>query len=351
MSGKPAEETAIRVRRLHGKVLELQSRVRLTRVLDAIEDVGTQAVDLRQRLANVRSRGYIFERGLEDRAANLAQRWPPLRQQIRYKVEQEIASLRHDLLSVESLLSKAETQAAQPARMEPLLQQAEGAARALEGKAKAAADSIDGMYDEFEAHVRALSQYLDRLEWTLSQVGEATFRLLPAEGVIAAVRATWIRETDNSPQGVLFLTDQRLLFEQKQDIATKKILFIATEKERIQKVRLDVPLAEVDRVLASRKGLLGHEDHLEITFATHAHQRQAHFHIDGQRSEAWQEMVGRAQSGDYDQDRVVAIDEHAAERARGAPTRCPVCNGPITQPILRGMDRITCEYCGNVIRL
>ena len=45
------------------------------------------------------------------------------------------------------------------------------------------------------------------------------------------------------------------------------------------------------------------------------------------------------------------IDEKVAERVNNAPTKCPSCNGAITQPILRGMESINCEYCGDVIRL
>ena len=351
MSRNQGEETGRRIRRLQADVRELQSRVRLTRVLDAIEDVGTQVSSLRQRVGDLRARGYVFERTLEDRAANLEQHWPPLRQQVRRRLEQETALLRSDLVTVEGLSQEVETQAMQSAGIEPLLHQAERAVEAVQDKARAAADSIAGMYDEFAAQVRDLAQHLAHVEWTLSQVSEASFNLLPVEGVIAAVRATWSRESEDSPQGVLFLTDQRLLFEQKQDIATKKILFITTEKERVQQLRLDTPLSYVDTVLASRKGILGHEDHLDIAFCAQAEHRHAHFHIDGQRSEVWQEMVGRAQAGDYDRDRAVAINEHVAERARAAPTRCPVCNAPITQAVLRGMDRITCEYCGHIIRL
>jgi hypothetical protein len=351
MSAKAGEETTKRARGLQARAHELQSTVRLTRVLDSVEDIDTQAAGLRQRVADVRSRGYVFEQGLEDRAADLEQQWPSLRQELRRKIDQETATLRRDLLALERLLRRLDTPVDQPLDVEPVLQQAERTVETLEQKAKAAADSIDGMYDQFEAQVHDLGQHLDRVERTLAQVAEASFRLLPTEAVIAAVRAAWLQESDDNPQGILFLTDQRLLFEQKQDIAMKKVLFITTEKERVQELRLDVPLAHVDRVVATRRGLLGHEDHLEIEFSPQAPIHSAHFHIDGQRSEAWQGMLGRAQSGDYDRDRAVPIDEHAAERVREAPSRCPVCNAPLRQTILRGMDHITCEYCGHVIRL
>jgi len=38
-------------------------------------------------------------------------------------------------------------------------------------------------------------------------------------------------------------------------------------------------------------------------------------------------------------------------KVKEAPTKCPNCGGVIDQAVLRGMDSITCEYCGSVIRL
>jgi len=348
MSSERAQETAKRLEALQARVRQLQSRVRLTRERDSIEDVGTRAGSLRERVAQVRSRGYVFEHGLQEHAADLEKRWLPLREQLQQRIQQETAALQRDTRELERMLKQLE---AQPGPAGPSLDRAEAAVKALEAKSKAAAESLDGMYDQFEIQVVQLGQHLDDIEWALSQVAEATFGLLPTEAVIAAVPATWQKDREDSPKGVLFLTDQRLLFEQKQEIATKKVLFITTHKEKLQELRLDVPLAHLDKAQATRQGLLGHEDHLDLDFSPPAQPLQAHFHIDGQRSEAWQQMIGRAKSGDYDADRVVPVDLESVERARAAPTRCPACNAPITQSVLRGMDRITCAYCGHVIRL
>jgi uncharacterized Zn-finger protein len=43
--------------------------------------------------------------------------------------------------------------------------------------------------------------------------------------------------------------------------------------------------------------------------------------------------------------------EKAVEKAKSAPVQCPYCGGSITKPVLRGMDSITCDFCGKVIRL
>lgn len=166
-----------------------------------------------------------------------------------------------------------------------------------------------------------------------------------------AVKARWNQDGKEDPEGILYLTDQRLIFEQKQEVATKKVLFVVTEKETVQQMLLEAPMERIEDVQASKKGLLGHEDHLDITFAGGEPVSSAAFHLDGQDSNEWQGLIGRAKAGDFDQDRAVPIDREAEERARAAPSKCPSCGAPITQEVLRGMDSLTCEFCGHVMRL
>jgi len=149
---------------------------------------------------------------------------------------------------------------------------------------------------------------------------------------------------------VLYLTDQRLFFEQKEEVATKKVLFIATEKRKVQKLLLEAPVAMVENVTISKQGLLKNEDHIELKLAVGAQVQVANFHI-WQSCEEWQALINRAKAKEFDKDRAVEIDQSAVEKIKTAPTQCPACGGAIDQVVLRGMDSITCKFCGNVIRL
>ena len=169
-----------------------------------------------------------------------------------------------------------------------------------------------------------------------------------------AVPAVWQRQgkpSGDDPAGVLVLTDQRLLFEQKQEIVTKKVLFIATAKQKVQKLLVDTPVSKVDSVKGTKQGLMGHEDHIEMTFTGGASLQAAHFHINGQDCNLWQGLIMRAKSGDFDAERTVMPQAAQFERVKTAPTKCPNCGGAITQTVLRGMDSVTCSFCGTVIRL
>src|SRR5262249_49684246 len=117
-----------------------------------------------------------------------------------------------------------------------------------------------------------------------------------------AVPAT-IGNDKEPPEGNLFLTDRRLLFEQKQEIVKKKVLFIATEKELVHQLLLETPLSAVTSITASKKGLLGHEDHLDLAYGG----KSAHFHINGQDSKTWQALVEKAKSGALQGERAVPM--------------------------------------------
>ena len=170
---------------------------------------------------------------------------------------------------------------------------------------------------------------------------------------MAAVKAVWCKsgkEQKDDPEGILFLTDQRILFEQKQEVATKKVLFFATEKQKVQALQWEIPAALLDQVLTSKQGLMKNEDHLEIRFRSGASLQSAHMHI-WQDCESWQALLNRARSKEFDQDRVVAIDQGELDKVKAAPTQCPSCGAILDAVVLRGQDSIKCEYCGAVIRL
>jgi hypothetical protein len=240
-----------------------------------------------------------------------------------------------------------------PAAARGLVGSIQSAVNMLEGKISATERTIEGMYDQFNNQVSQFTMHLTEIEYLVTQLAEATFRLLPTEGGIAAIKAIWCKtgkEQKGDPEGVLYLTDQRILFEQKEEIVTKKVLFIATEKQKVQQLQIECPVTSVEKVDLSKQGMLKNEDHIEIRFISGAPLEVAHFHI-WQENTTWQQLINRAKSKDFDKGRAVAIDQTAVDKVKAAPSQCPSCGGNITQVVMRGMDSITCEYCGFVIRL
>ncbi len=350
----PLEETAQQIRDLQSSLNTLQGGIRLETQRDRLEDLDTSTNGLDQRIRDLRARGYVFEKELEAHAADLKQRWAAQRLLVLQQITQQGNSLDLEVRSVEVQMAQISARAANPPAARPLIDQMRSTLSTLESRVEAANNSIQGMYDAYSAELARLADHLKRVEWTYTQLAEACFQLGATEALVMGVEAVWAKdgkEDKDDPKGVLFLTDQRILFEQKQEVATKKVLFIATEKKKVQQLLIETPVVLLETVTATKQGLFGHEDHIDLSFASGAPFHSVHFHLDGQDCNAWQALLGRAKSKDFDRDRAVAIAQADIDKVKAAPAQCPACGGAITAPVLRGMDSIHCEFCGYVIRL
>jgi hypothetical protein len=352
-TSNPNQQLAEDINALQFKIGNLQEGVRLTKARDAVGDMQTTVNGMAARLSGLRGRGYVFEKDLESQAKALGESWALLNPNVQKQIDAQSATLVNALRPIELQMPQLAASAGNPAAAGGLLRTLQAAAGQVEDQVAAAERAVEAMYDQFDNQVQAAAKHLDEIDYMLTQLAEATFQLLPTEAGIAAVKAVWCKtgkEQKEDPDGVLYLTDQRLIFEHKEEVATKKVLFIATEKQKVQQLELETPVALVDTIATSRQGMLKNEDHIEIRFKTGAPVESAHFHI-WQENSAWQALINRAKAKDFDAGRAVALDQAAVDRVKAAPSQCPNCGGNITQIVLRGQDSLKCEYCGFVIRL
>lgn len=349
----PTQQITNDISNLQSKVGDLQGSVRLTKARDAVEDFQTTVNGLAQRIVTLRTRGYAFEKDMENQAQAFVQSWALLYPNLQSQINVQSSALVNSLRPIEMQMPRLTAAASNPAAARGLLGSMQSAVNMLEVKVSATEKTIEGMYDQFNNQVYQFTKHLNEIEYLVTQLAEATFQLLPTEGGIAAIKAVWCKtgkEQKGDPEGVLYLTDQRILFEQKEEIVTKKVLFVVTEKQKVQKLQIECPVTLVDKVDISKQGMLKNEDHIEIRFASGAPVEVAHFHI-WQDNATWLQLINRAKSKDFDKGRAVAIDQAAVDKVKAAPGQCPSCGGNILQVVMRGMDSLTCEYCGYVIRL
>lgn len=350
----PAEQLNTSVTSLQNELGSLQSRVRMAEARDALGDLDARLKGLPQAVRDLRGRGYAFETGLEGQVLEMVQRWGTIQPAVASFIDQQAAQLEQSIQPVEGKVSYLAGQANDPEYALGQVKEVETEIENLGNKVSGAVSTAAGMYSEFSGQFQKIDRHLSDLKYTVEQVEQGCFKLLPTEGAILAVKATWTRdgrEDRDDPQGVLYLTDQRLLFEQKQEVATKKVLFITTERKLVQQVALEIPVDCVTEVKGSKQGLFRNEDFLDMNLGSGAPVRAAQFHLFGQDCQAWVGLFNRVRAHEFDHDRVIQIDQAEAEKVKNAPTNCPACSGAITQVIVRGQDTITCEYCGHVIRL
>jgi len=343
-SGTLDEETRDKLDDLQDQLGDLQEELLLTRVQNEMEDIQTTLSLLPSEVEKLRTRGYIFRSFLENKIDVLDNQWDEIRHRVSREVSKHTRELEREADEAESAMHTA--MRGRPSH----ISRAEAAIGALEHRANAAQSAVGAMYETLQQNVNQTHRQVEDIGWMLDQIDEASFRLYPAEDTVAACRAQYMETKKEGPKGILYLTDERLIFEQKEKIATKKVLFIATEKEEVQELIFEVPVGQIEEVKASQKGVFGGKEMMELLFAPEADFSSALLRLRGADNEAWAGMIGRVQSGEIAKERTHPKDEAAVEAAKTAPTKCPTCGATLDVEIVRGMREITCEYCGSVIR-
>jgi len=339
------EETRAKLDELQDQLGDLQESLLLTRAHNDMEDIETALSLLPAEIKELRTRGYVFRSFLENKINVLAKQWDETHERVSHEVSRRTRELEWDSDVAESALRQAMSgRASQVAR-------AESAINTFESKVRAAQSAVGAMYETLQENVNQTRSQVERICWLLDQIDEASFQLYPAEDPVAGCRAQYMETKKKGPEGVLYLTDERLIFEQKEEIATRKVLFITTEKETVQQLIFEVPIGQIEEVKASDKGFLGHKELLELLFAPEADLSGATLRLRGAQNEEWAGLIGRVKSDEIAKERTRPKDEAAVEAARAAPTKCPTCGATLSVEIVRGMREITCEYCGSVIRL
>ncbi len=348
-----AEQAQSDIRSIQSDLRDLQSAVRMSDIRDHVEDLQSSINGMDRRIKSLRDRGYAFDRDLEEKANDFAEEWKNLAPGINREIDREARTLKNSLRSLEPTVTGLAGRSGGSSTLRAQIDKTEHQISTLQSRVEAIEQSIRGSYDGFSSQVQAVNHLLGKIEWMIEELSEASFDLLATESGIMAVKAVWAedgKERKDDPEGVLFLTDQRLIFEQKEKIATKKVLFITTKKELVQKMLWEAPVALIEKTKASKEGFMNKDDFIEVQFGGDAPFDTVYLHI-WQSGETWKSLLKRAKSKEFDSNRALEIDEETAQKVKDAPTECNSCGGAITQVIMRGMDSITCEYCGAVIRL
>jgi len=275
----------------------VSTSIALTSALDAVENITARTQKMKQALSDVRSRGYQFGSDWESRATELSSIWSQSRQQALQVIQHQQQSLRQAAQSAQALLRRAETN--------------------------------DGLIDAAESRVDALEATVREAEQQIHH--DASFDLLPDEHGIAACRAVWSSDPEE-PEGLLFLTDARLIFEQKQEVAKKKFLFITTEKELVQRKLWESPIGAVEEMESEDKGaFLRRKQLLTLRFSERTRETPGDvvLELKGVDNETWRSLIKRAKTGEIEADRLGApspqeqLETEIAQES-ASPNRSPV---------------------------
>lgn len=329
--------------------------VALASLFDVLDDVTGDLDSLSQKLADVRARGYRFGRDWETQLGSLNDRWPQQRSQATRLLQNEQRTLQRGASDIDTLLQRA-------ARNAGLISTVESRIRALESNARSAETRVRQTFDATTEQADALQQEISEAQFVLDALDASSFDLFPDEHAITACRSIWVSD-QQEPEGFLFLTDARLIFEQRQEIATKKVLFITTKKELIQEKLWESPIGAVEELEAEdQKAFLRRKEMLTIRFSERTREIPGDItlQLQGADNDTWRGLIRQAKSGQIEGDRFGApppdeqlsaqLEQEIAKPEKELPTVCPNCNAPLP-PVFKGMSQVTCEYCGTTTNI
>lgn len=356
----PAELRAERQTSLRTRWNRTSGGATLTTMQGTIERTGSNIEALSRQLQEFRRRGYRYNGGWEASVEALSAAWPDRQREARRLVREHSAAL-------QALAREIDALADRPRLTDAELDQLDNRIGRFEARVRDAETAIRRVLSPLDNEHRGLKSDFDRVDFMFSSLDSASFPLLPEEQGVAACEAQWISDRDQ-PKGILFLTTHRVLFEQRERKATKKVLFVTTQSEMVQQLMWESPVGAVSRVEIEdqRSGVLGLGSKELITFTFEQRTRElpgpATLQISGTTNEEWQRLIQRVQDGSIEQDTVgraaaapaggaePAAEAAAAPSLRDVPTKCPSCGAQLP-PVYRGMQSLQCEYCDATIRL
>ncbi|MEN8242846.1 MAG: hypothetical protein ABFS17_13065, partial [Chloroflexota bacterium] len=314
---------------LQNEVNELQEEMMLKTTQDDLSEIENKTANLARELADLRARSYLVEKSLEADIEILSMQWEKIKQRAHATLEYQTKFLGEQMGGIQNSVAELAGKAGALGSARPLYIQIKSAIASAEAQAEAAEETVLDQYDEFANEIEMLDNHFEWVDWMLDALSTASFQLLATESGVAAVEAIWERPGLDPENGVLFLTDQRLLWE---------------DRVGDFEVKIEVPVTEVSDAKEKADEVSGNES-LELVFGANAPMPKARFLLSQPVAEEWIKMIGQARSGGYEADRAVEIDKEELERIRNAPSLCSNCGAAFTAPILRGQKEITCEFC------
>lgn len=341
---------------LQAKIDELTERFTAIDEAAQLADVYAAVARLDDALLNhsltleaLRARGYVHGGQLDDRLNALDDQWDDVRPRVESLLRANVGQLDQEVDAVERRVAALAT-----APSEAAVRSADMALNSAKTRIDKVEDNLSGLYSALESDLYRLEADLGRVEKMMTWLDEAPDIVLrETEGPIVAAKAEWQRDSEgNGPEGYLFLTDQRLIFEQREEVVTKRRFGIfKAESEMLQSVLLTLNANEIEQVMDEEEGRFRKKELLTVRGGPRAAVAEARFRLHQADSAEWATILRRVLSGEIDADRdepYQAAAAEATELAAGFPENCPACMAAVP-PVQRGVTEIVCAYCGQTI--
>ncbi|MFN8373957.1 MAG: hypothetical protein U0694_13905 [Anaerolineae bacterium] len=336
-------EAQAKIDELQTQVRDFINRINLTSIASRVTSLASKVNMLPANIQAVRGRGYTFRAFLEAKAGVLAQQFNSAQAALNMFLQQESQSLREDLDRAQHLLEDLQARRANPNNTLPTVT---SILDNLQAKLKAAEDHVASLVSTLEREIGMTDSQLNEINWVLEQKEQISFQLFAGEAIYTAAQAEW-DDGDKKPDGILFLTDKRLVFEQKETVGGG----LFRKGEQKQGMLWEAPLSTIQEVKPEDKGLFGGKDMVHLKLQPGGRYNNITVEIKGGiDSKVWAAHIQRVMTGSADGERTVQADPQLQQRLRNAPTQCPTCGG-ILPTVMAGQNEVHCSYCSTIVRL
>lgn len=344
--GPDVEQMVSRVER---EYRNLRERAALSDATRKLGNVSTTISGLDGEIDKLRARGYAFAGYLSARAEVLKEQWAEAHSRIETQLQTEARQLQEAASRLEPMVNKLGMAGGKPAAVQSLAEQMQERIKQLEDDIESAEDRVDALYGTLSRDADEIKQKIGKFGWYMDQVEEADFDFNATEAVYIVAKGEWVKtgKGKQDPDGLFYLTDQRLIFERKE----KEGGFLGFGAKKVQGIEWEVPLGAISGVESEKKGFLGNKNLVHLEFSSGGPGDTATLDIKGANANWYAQQVERVKSGAIDEERAMEVAPEVVEMVRNAPTACDNCGAPFTTPITRGMTELACEYCGTIVRL
>lgn len=339
----PEEEREQRLRdrlsSVQSSIGQLTGRLSFSDELRAVTDAHSSLRDLSSRLASGRARGFVYQSELEYVLQDAGTKAEEALNTTRSEAERAASALRS---RVEELHGRA---------FSPRLTRGvpdEGQIDWLDQQYS----SLDSAMDEASARIKELArpftelieeaeQGIKRMTFTLDLFGDASFQQAPDEAPLVALKAKYRDAPGGEKEGVLFLSNQRIRFEGREEkVLERKFLVFASKTEIIKTLFIDEVIGHVASTEASQEGVVFKDEILTIRWGRGG--KAAIELLEGESAEAWSTVIGYIISGEIEQTRIASASPNQAPLT--FPEHCANCGAPLPAPV-KGQQTLACSYC------
>jgi hypothetical protein len=294
---------------------------------------------LPERILAVRQMNYQIQTNFEGDQRSAAEQWAEIGPSLKIEASNRAATIRTELLSLERDINTHRISSSYDLSGLAGIDFKINTLRAL---VYDFSSRIDKEMTSLENILTPLEQGVATAEEVVKIISTASFQWKEGETPVIAVHA---KDMTAKMDGILTLTNQRIIFEGEKEIILKKTFFIVTEKKIERTTILERPIGSISKIVKGRVGLLAGAG-LYIEFK----QSDIELKLDTKSEEADRVLKYHSliTSGQIDEElsKIKPLEQKKGEKRIFS---CPKCGAPYTEEIYRGQLTVQCKYCNTII--